>query len=60
MRPVAQKHDAVDPSSRDARSRLSTMMTRLLEHWGLTTAEQAEVLGLSAGKPEHPRPLPKW
>ena len=49
MRAVAQKRSAVDPSSREARSRLAAMVTRLLEHWELTASEQAEVLGLSAG-----------
>jgi len=38
----------VDPGSREARSRLATMITRLLEHWALSTAEQSAVLGLSA------------
>ena len=49
MRALARKHAAVDPSSRDSLSRLAAMVTRLLEHWDLTAAEQAEVLGLSAG-----------
>jgi hypothetical protein len=40
---------AVDPSTREARARLAAMVTRLLEHWQLTAAEQAAVLGLSAG-----------
>ena len=34
--------------SRDARGRLARMVTRLLDHWRLPAAEQAEVLGLSA------------
>jgi hypothetical protein len=38
----------VDPGSREARGRLATMVTRLLEHWALTTAEQSALLGLSA------------
>lgn len=49
MRALSQKHSAVDPSSREARTRLAAMVTRLLEHWSLTATEQAEVLGLSAG-----------
>jgi hypothetical protein len=39
----------MDLSSREARARLATIVTRLLEHWRLTSAEEAEVLGLSAG-----------
>jgi len=49
MRAVEPKRASVDPGSREARSRLAAMVTRLLEHWDLTAAEQAEVLGLSAG-----------
>jgi transcriptional regulator with XRE-family HTH domain len=48
MRAAAPKHVAVDPESREARSRLAAMVTKLLEHWNLSTAEQAEVLGLSS------------
>ena len=48
MRAVVQKRAAVDPSHREARSRLASMVTKLLERWNLTTAEQAELLGLSA------------
>jgi len=39
----------IDLSGRQARSRLAVMITRLLEHWQLEPAEQAAVLGLSAG-----------
>jgi hypothetical protein len=49
MRAVPERHPAVDLGSREARSRLAAMVTRLLAHWDLTAAEQAEVLGLSAG-----------
>ena len=49
MRAAVQKRAAVDPSRREARSRLAAMVTRLLEHWDLTATEQAEVLGLSTG-----------
>lgn len=38
---------AVDPRGREARERLARMIARLLEHWGLSAAEQAAVLGLS-------------
>ena len=49
MRAVPQQRPVVDLSGREARGRLAVMVTRLLEHWNLTTREQAEVLGLSAG-----------
>ena len=39
--------DAIDVSSRDARARLAAMVTKLLDHWHLTAAEQAALLGLS-------------
>ena len=38
-----------DLDSREARIRLAGMVMRLLEHWQLTTAEQAQLLGLSSG-----------
>ena len=41
-RPAPAAHD------RDARSRLAAMLTRLLEHWNLSAAEQADILGLSS------------
>jgi|SRR5215203_1550299 len=41
--------DPVDLTSRDARSRLAAMVTKLLEHWKLSTAEQSALLGLSTG-----------
>jgi transcriptional regulator with XRE-family HTH domain len=37
----------IDTSTRDARTRLALMVTRLLDHWRLSMREQAEVLGLS-------------
>jgi Antitoxin Xre/MbcA/ParS C-terminal toxin-binding domain/Antitoxin Xre-like helix-turn-helix domain len=46
---VAEKHPPIDPGSREARGRLASMVTRLLDHWQLTASEQAEVLGLSPG-----------
>jgi hypothetical protein len=36
-----------DLKTRDARERLARMVTRLFEHWRLTTAEQAALLGLA-------------
>ena len=38
-----------DLDTREARIRLAGMVMRLLEHWQLTTAEQAQLLGLSSG-----------
>ena len=49
MSAVAEKHSPIDPGSREARGRLASMVTRLLDHWQLTASEQAEVLGLSPG-----------
>jgi transcriptional regulator with XRE-family HTH domain len=49
MPAVAEKHAAVDATSREARGRLAAMLTQLLDHWHLSAAEQAEVLGLSSG-----------
>jgi hypothetical protein len=40
---------AIDPGSREARTRLARMITTLFEHWKLSTAEQAAALGISAG-----------
>ena len=48
MPAVAEKHAAIEIGSREARARLAVMVTRLLDHWQLTAAEQATVLGLSA------------
>jgi len=48
MPAVAEKHAAIEIGSREARARLAVMVTRLLDHWQLTAAEQAAVLGLSA------------
>jgi len=49
MPAVARKRIAIEPGSREARRRLAVMVTTLLEHWNLTTAEQADALGLSTG-----------
>jgi hypothetical protein len=46
---VTERQPAIDVSSREARGRLASMVTQLLEHWHLTAAEQAEILGLSPG-----------
>ncbi|MDB5971049.1 MAG: hypothetical protein JWQ90_3499 [Hydrocarboniphaga sp.] len=35
--------------SKDERSRLAKMITRLFEHWSVDTSAQAELLGLSGG-----------
>lgn len=37
----------VDLKSREARERLARLVTQLFEHWGLSAAEQAALLGLS-------------
>ena len=42
-------NQAVDFSQRDVRARLAGVVTRLLDHWQLASAEQAEILGLSPG-----------
>lgn len=49
MPAYAAPQETVDLASRHARARLAAMVARLLDHWSLTPAEQAEVLGLSAG-----------
>jgi transcriptional regulator with XRE-family HTH domain len=49
MPATAEREAIVDVTSREARGRLAAMVTRLLDHWDLTTAEQAELLGLSSG-----------
>jgi Protein of unknown function (DUF2384) len=46
---VARKRASVAIGTREARGRLAAMVTRLLDHWNLSAAEQAEILGLSAG-----------
>jgi len=38
---------AIDIESSEARKKLALMVTRLLEHWNLATADQLELLGLS-------------
>lgn len=49
MSAVVQREARVDPSTREARARLAAMVMQLLDHWRLTAAEQAELLGLSSG-----------
>lgn len=49
MATLAHSTLTVDPTTRDARGRLATMVMRLLEHWNLSAVEQAGVLGLSSG-----------
>jgi hypothetical protein len=39
--------EPVDLRSREARERLARLVAQLLDHWGLTAAEQAALLGLS-------------
>jgi transcriptional regulator with XRE-family HTH domain len=47
---VPRPHAApVDASNRDARARLAVMITKLMDSWALTAAEQAALLGLSGG-----------
>ena len=41
--------EVVDIGSREARGRLAAMVTKLLEHWNLSAAEQSALLGLSTG-----------
>ena len=45
---IEKKQRSPDLNSREARARLAVMVTKLLDHWQLSAAEQAEVLGLSA------------
>ena len=49
MPAVADKHVAVDATSREARGRLASMVTQLLDRWHLSAVEQAQALGLSSG-----------
>ncbi|MGH6610218.1 MAG: antitoxin Xre/MbcA/ParS toxin-binding domain-containing protein [Burkholderiaceae bacterium] len=39
--------EPVDVGTRESRSRLAAMVTKLLEHWKLSAAEQSALLGLS-------------
>ena len=49
MRALPRPAQSVDLTTRHARSKLAAMVTRLFEHWQLSTVEQAAVLGLSPG-----------
>jgi hypothetical protein len=49
MPAAAPRRVTIDPGTREARSRLAAMVTKLLEHWKLTASEQADLLGLSTG-----------
>ena len=49
LRGASLRHETVDATTREARSRLALMITRLLERWRLSGAEQAAVLGSSPG-----------
>jgi len=42
-----QPEPAIDVKTREARERLARLVTRLFEHWQLSTTEQAALLGLS-------------
>jgi len=45
---AAGLRDAIrEPNSRRGRERLAKMVSQLFQHWGLSTAEQAALLGLS-------------
>ena len=49
MRALPRPAPTVDLSTRHARARLASMVTRLFDHWQLSGVEQAAVLGLSPG-----------
>ncbi|MCW5605731.1 MAG: DUF2384 domain-containing protein [Burkholderiales bacterium] len=46
--PAFQFPATADLKTRETRERLARMVTRLFEHWQLSAAEQAALLGLSA------------
>jgi hypothetical protein len=48
MPAVAPNRRPAAVATRDARARLARMVVQLLDHWDLSTAEQAALLGLSA------------
>lgn len=45
--PAAAPDAAPDPQSREGRAALARLITRLFDHWQLSTADQAALLGLS-------------
>ncbi len=53
MPAVVEKHVAVDASSREARGRLASMVTQLLDRWHLSAVEQAQVLGFPRAAAAH-------
>lgn len=46
---IAVNDSLVDPHSVDGRVALAKMITKLFEHWKLSTADQAILLGFAAG-----------
>lgn len=48
MRSKPEAAAAVDPRTRDSRERLARMLVTLLDHWDLSPADQAALLGLSS------------
>ena len=44
---AVQPEPQIDVREREARERLARLVTRLFEHWRLSTTEQAALLGLS-------------
>jgi transcriptional regulator with XRE-family HTH domain len=49
MPAVAEREASIDLGTRESRARLAAMVTKLLDHWQLSTSEQAALLGLSGG-----------
>lgn len=49
MSAVIEREAPVDLGTRESRARLASMVMTLLDHWQLSTAEQAALLGLSGG-----------
>lgn len=45
---MAENLPNTDPHNKDARSSLATMIMRLFEHWGLSSREQLDLLGLES------------
>ena len=49
MTAVARKAAPIDFGTRESRTRLASMVMKLLGHWTLSATEQATLLGLSGG-----------
>lgn len=49
MHAAESRSEHADLGSRDARVRLARLVTTLFDHWALSTAEQAMLLGMSPG-----------